>query len=38
VKVAFKVSQRIYVMKAGKIILEETGQKLLERNEWWDLF
>ena len=38
VKVAFKVSQRIYVMKAGKMILEETGQKLLERNEWWDLF
>jgi len=38
VKVAFKVSRRIYVMKAGKIILEETGQKLLERNEWWDLF
>jgi branched-chain amino acid transport system ATP-binding protein len=38
VKVAFKVSQRIYVMKAGKIILEETGQKLLERGQWWDLF
>ena len=38
VKVAFKVSQRVYVMKAGKIILEETGQKLLERKQWWDLF
>ena len=38
VKVAFKVSQRTYVMKAGKIILEETGQKLLERGQWWDLF
>jgi branched-chain amino acid transport system ATP-binding protein len=38
VKVAFKVSQRIYVMKAGKIILEETGKKLLERGQWWDLF
>jgi branched-chain amino acid transport system ATP-binding protein len=38
VKVAFKVSQRVYVMKAGSIILEETGKKLLERGEWWDLF
>jgi branched-chain amino acid transport system ATP-binding protein len=38
VKVAFKISRRVYVMKSGKIILEETGQKLLERNQWWDLF
>ncbi len=38
VKAAFKLSKRIYVMKAGHIILEETGAKLLERNEWWDLF
>ncbi len=38
VKAAFKVSQRVYVMKAGSIILEETGKKLLERGEWWDLF
>ena len=38
VKVAFKLSQRVYVMKAGHVILEETGAKLLERNEWWDLF
>jgi branched-chain amino acid transport system ATP-binding protein len=38
VKVAFKLSQRVYVMKAGHIILEETGAKLLERKEWWDLF
>ena len=38
VKVAFKLSKRVYVMKAGHIILEETGAKLLERNEWWDLF
>ena len=38
VKVAFKLSKRVYVMKAGHIILEETGTKLLERNEWWDLF
>ena len=38
VKVAFKLSKRVYVMKAGHIILEETGAKLLERGEWWDLF
>jgi len=38
VKAAFKVSKRVYVMKAGRFILEETGEKLLERNEWWDLF
>lgn len=38
VKQAFKISNRVYVMKTGHIILEETGQKLLERSEWWDLF
>ena len=38
VKAAFKLSNRVYVMKAGRIILEETGAELLKRNEWWDLF
>jgi branched-chain amino acid transport system ATP-binding protein len=38
VKAAFKLSQRVYVMKAGRMILEETGAKLLERKDWWDLF
>jgi branched-chain amino acid transport system ATP-binding protein len=38
VKAAFKISQRVYVMKSGHIIQEETGKKLLERGEWWDLF
>jgi branched-chain amino acid transport system ATP-binding protein len=38
VKAAFKLSRRVYVMKAGHIILEETGAELLKRNEWWDLF
>jgi branched-chain amino acid transport system ATP-binding protein len=38
VKVAFKLSRRIYVMKAGRMILEEAGEKLLQRKEWWDLF
>ncbi len=38
VKAAFKLSKRVYVMKAGHIILEETGAELLKRGEWWDLF
>ena len=38
VKSAFKVSNRVYVMKAGSIILEETGACLLKRESWWDLF
>jgi len=38
VKQAMKLSNRVYVMKAGHIILEENGEKLLERGEWWDLF
>lgn len=38
VKAAFKLSKRVYVMKAGHIILEETGENLLERKTWWDLF
>jgi branched-chain amino acid transport system ATP-binding protein len=38
VKAAFTISQRVYVMKAGSIILEETGLNLLGRKEWWDLF
>jgi len=38
VKVAFRVSQRVCVMKAGSIILEDTGENLLGRKEWWDLF
>ena len=38
VKAAFKLSKRVYVMKAGRIILEKTGAELLKRSEWWDLF
>ena len=38
VRVAFKISQRAYIMKSGRIILEEASQKLLERGQWWDLF
>lgn len=38
VKQAFELSNRVYVMKTGQIILEEKGEKLLARGEWWDLF
>jgi branched-chain amino acid transport system ATP-binding protein len=38
VKSAFKISKRVYVMKAGAIILEESGANLLQRDSWWDLF
>jgi branched-chain amino acid transport system ATP-binding protein len=38
VKQTFKISSRVYVMKTGRIVLEETGQTLLERGGWWDLF
>ena len=38
VKVAFRLSSRVYVMKAGYIILEETGENLLKKEQWWDLF
>jgi branched-chain amino acid transport system ATP-binding protein len=38
VKVAFKLSKRVFVMKAGRVILEETGEKLLQRGQWWELF
>ncbi len=38
VKAAFKLSNRVYVMKSGRIFFEETGAELLKRDEWWDLF
>ncbi len=38
VKHVLRLSQRVYVMKNGHIVLEETGQELLKRGQWWDLF
>ena len=38
VKQAMGVAHRVYVMKMGRTILEESGEKLLQRGEWWDLF
>ncbi len=38
VKQALRLSSRVYVMKSGRIVLEERGQKLLEEGKWWTLF
>jgi branched-chain amino acid transport system ATP-binding protein len=38
VKAAFEISNRVYVMKSGRIVMEEKSEKLLKRDEWWDLF
>jgi branched-chain amino acid transport system ATP-binding protein len=38
VKQALEIAQRAYVMKMGRITMEDTAQDLLKRGEWWDLF
>jgi branched-chain amino acid transport system ATP-binding protein len=38
VKQALTIAERVYIMKMGRIVLEESGEKLLQRGEWWDLF
>jgi len=38
VKQALEVAHRVYFVKMGRIILEESGENLLQRGEWWDLF
>jgi branched-chain amino acid transport system ATP-binding protein len=35
---ALRQADRVYVMRSGRIILEETADQLLARGEWWDLF
>lgn len=35
---ALRVADRAYVMRAGKVILEESAASLLARGQWWDLF
>jgi branched-chain amino acid transport system ATP-binding protein len=38
VKQAMGIAHRVYVMKMGCKILEETGENLLQKEDWWDLF
>lgn len=38
VKQALRIADRVYVMKMGEILLEESGESLLEKGQWWDLY
>jgi len=35
---ALRVADRAYVMRAGRIILEETAEQMRQRKDFWDLF
>ena len=35
---ALTVAARVYVMRTGRVILEESGAAMAARGEWWDLF
>jgi branched-chain amino acid transport system ATP-binding protein len=38
VRAALRIADRAYFLRAGRIILEESGAKALAREKWWDLF
>ena len=38
VKMAISLAQRIYVMRTGQIILEDTRESMMKRTSLWDLF
>jgi len=35
---ALRIADRAYVMRAGRIILEETADQMRQRKDFWDLF
>lgn len=35
---ALRIADRAYVMRSGRIILEETAEKMRQRSDYWDLF
>ena len=35
---ALQIADRAYVMRSGRIILEESAEQMLQRGHWWDLF
>jgi branched-chain amino acid transport system ATP-binding protein len=35
---ALRITDRVYVMRSGRIILEETADQMRERDQYWDLF
>jgi len=38
VRHALAIAQRVYIMRTGRLILEETGTAMAARGQWWDLF
>ncbi len=38
VRHALAIAQRVYMMRTGRLIVEETGAAMAARGEWWDLF
>ena len=35
---ALREADRVYVMRSGRVILEESADAMREREGWWDLF
>ena len=35
---ALRIADRAYVMRAGRVILEETADQMRQRPDYWDLF
>lgn len=35
---ALRITDRVYVMRSGRIILEETAEQMRSRHQYWDLF
>jgi branched-chain amino acid transport system ATP-binding protein len=38
VRHALAIAQRVYIMRTGRLILEETASVMAARGQWWDLF
>jgi len=38
VKAVTAIADRVYVLRNGAIVLEESGQEAKQRDVWWDLF
>ena len=38
VRHALSIAGRVYIMRTGRVILEETGAAMAARGQWWDLF
>ena len=38
VKAVTTIADRVYVLRSGEMVLEETGEQARQRTEWWHLF